>query len=70
MGNSKHRKNHKKKLASFKKRSSDEKNRTAKFQKEFLMKLIEQEKMKGLYDQAKPLDGPVVDGPVIDGPSI
>ncbi len=71
MGNSKHRKNHKKKVASFKKRAQDEKNKVVKFQRNLIMQLIEQEKQKGLFDQAKPLtDGPVIDGPIIDGPSI
>lgn len=71
MGNSKHRKDHKKKVESFKKRAKDEKNRAFKFQKNLIMQLIEQEKKKGLFDQAKPLtDGPIIDGPIIDGPTI
>lgn len=66
MANSKHRKDHKKKVASFKKKAQDDKNRSFKQQKNLIMQLIEQEKKRGLFDQDKPL----TDGPVIDGPSI
>jgi hypothetical protein len=65
------KRDHKKKVASFKKRLQEDKNRSVKFQRNLIMQLIEQEKKKGLFDQAKPLtDGPVIDGPIIDGPSI
>lgn len=70
MGNSKHRKNHKKKVAAFKKRSDEDKKRTAKLQHQLIMKLIEQEKNKGLFSQNSPIDGPIIDGPNIDGPII
>jgi len=69
MGNTKHRKNHKQKVASFKKKTKEDKNRSFKMQKNLIMQLIEQEKKKGLFDQAKPLNDPTLDGPII-GPSI
>lgn len=76
---SKHRKNHKQKLEARKKRLADEKKKTEKFQREFIMNLIKQEQEKGLFDNTQTLDstsegpvlnGPIVDGPLIDGPSI
>lgn len=75
---SKHRKNHKQKLEARKKRLSDEKKKTEKFQREFIMNLIKQEQEKGLFDNTQTLNptegpvlnGPIVDGPLIDGPSI
>jgi uncharacterized protein YjgD (DUF1641 family) len=72
--NSKHRKNHKEKLEARKKRLADEKKKTEKFQRDFIMNLIKQEQEKGLFDNTQNIDdntsGPVVDGPIIDGPSI
>lgn len=47
MGNSKHRKNHKKKLQARKNRIEQQKNRVQKLQREFIMNLINQEKEKG-----------------------
>jgi glycyl-tRNA synthetase beta subunit len=75
---SKHRKNHKEKLEARKKRLADEKKKTEKFQREFIMNLIKQEQEKGLFDNTQTLNptegpvlnGPIVDGPLIDGPSI
>jgi glycyl-tRNA synthetase beta subunit len=77
---SKHRKNHKQKLEARKRRLSDEKKKTEKFQREFIMNLIKQEQEKGLFDNTQTLDttstegpilnGPITEGPLIDGPSI
>ena len=69
---SKHRKNHKQKVAARNTRLTHEKRRTEKMQREFIMNLIKQEQEKGLFENTVPLlnDGPVIDGPVIDGPVI
>ncbi len=77
---SKHRKNHKQKLEARKRRLADEKKKTEKFQREFIMNLIKQEQEKGLFDNTQTLEptstdgpilnGPITDGPLIDGPSI
>ena len=70
--NSRHRKNHKEKVAARKKRLVEEKARMNKLQREFIMNLIKQEQEKGLFENSKPVDtnGPIIDGPVIDGPII
>jgi len=71
--NTKHRKNHKQKLAARNNRLAQEKSQAQKFQKEFIMNLIKQEQEKGLFDNTSSInsiDGPVIDGPVIDGPTI
>lgn len=68
--NSRHRKNHKEKVAARKKRLVEEKARMNKLQREFIMNLIKQEQEKGLFENSKPVDtnGPIIDGPIIDGP--
>ena len=66
---SKHRKNHKQKVAARNQRLKEQKARNDKFQREFIMNLIKQEQEKGLFENAQPVtttDGPVIDGPVID----
>ena len=71
--NSKHRKDHKKKLAARKNRLAQEKAQAQKYQKEFIMNLIKQEQEKGLFDNTSninSIDGPIIDGPVIEGPTI
>lgn len=78
--NSKHRKNHKQKVEARKKRLAEEKKRTEKFQRDFIMNLIKQEQEKGLFNETLnidevphvpgAIDGPMIDGPIIDGPSI
>jgi glycyl-tRNA synthetase beta subunit len=72
--NTKHRKNHKQKLAARNSRLAQEKSQAQKFQKEFIMNLIKQEQEKGLFDNTPnintTIDGPTIDGPVIEGPSI
>jgi hypothetical protein len=66
---SKNRKNHKKKVAARNQRLKEQKARTEKFQREFIMNLIKQEQEKGLFENTQTLtDGPVLDGPVLDGP--
>lgn len=73
MGNSRHRKNHKKKLQARKNRLQQQKNRYGKLQKEFIMNLIKQEQEKGMFNEnptVQPI-GPAIDGPQItEGPSI
>ena len=71
--NTKHRKNHKQKLAARNNRFAQEKSQAQKFQKEFIMNLIKQEQEKGLFDNTSninSIDGPIIDGPVIEGPTI
>jgi hypothetical protein len=74
MGVSKHRKNHKKKLAQRKEQVAQEKARYQKAQKEFIMNLIKQEQQKGMFENNPMInpgvDGPVTEGPIIEGPSI
>jgi len=73
---SKHRKNHKQKVAARNLRISHEKRKTEKMQREFIMNLIKQEQEKGLFDNTTPfaqdggliIDGPMVDGLMMDGP--
>ena len=71
--NTKHRKNHKQKLAARNARLAQDKAKAQKFQKEFIMNLIKQEQEKGMFDNTQninSIDGPIIDGPIIDGPSI
>lgn len=75
MPTAKHRKNHKKKAQSFKTKQRDNKRRAEKFQRELVMKLIEQERQKGMFENTpsvnsitSPVDGPQIDltqGPLI-----
>lgn len=69
--NSKHRKDHKKKLAARKNRLAQEKAQAQKYQKEFIMNLIKQEQEKGLFENtpnANAIGGQ--NGPIIEGPAI
>jgi glycyl-tRNA synthetase beta subunit len=73
MASTKHRKNHKQKLAARNNRLAGEKSQSQKAQKEFIMNLIKQEQEKGLFENTQninTIDVPIIDGPVIDGPSI
>lgn len=75
MPTAKHRKNHKQKVQAFKTRQQDNKRRAEKLQREFVMKLIEQEKQKGMFENTQTINStlPQVDvtqfdttqGPVI-----
>jgi hypothetical protein len=67
---SKHRKNHKQKLAARKNRLANEKSHAQKVQREFIMNLIKKEQEKGMFDNTPSIDGPMIDGPIIDGPII
>jgi len=74
-GNTKHRKDHKKKLEARKNRLAQEKAQAQKYQKEFIMNLIKQEQEKGMFENNPTINGPIIDGPMIDstvieGPSI
>lgn len=74
MATTKHRKNHKQKLASRNNRLSEEKTKAKKMQKDLIMNLIKQEQERGLFENTTNINGasPVTisDGPIIDGPSI
>jgi hypothetical protein len=67
---SKHRKDHKKKLAARKNRLANEKAQAQKYQKEFIMNLIKEEQEKGMFENTPNINGPLNDGPVIEGPAI
>lgn len=67
---SKHRKNHKQKLAARKNRLANEKSHAQKVQKEFIMNLIKQEQEKGMFENTPNISGPIIDGPLINGPII
>ena len=67
---SKHRKNHKQKLAARKNRLANEKSHAQKVQKEFIMNLIKQEHEKGMFENTPNISGPIIDGPLINGPII
>jgi hypothetical protein len=71
MPKSKNRKDHKKKARARSLRISQDKKRVEKQQREMIMKLIEQEKQKGLFEnlpQINPSEGPQIDltsGPIV-----
>jgi hypothetical protein len=73
MPKTKQRKDHKKKVQARNLRIKQEKQKIEKAQREMIMKLIEQEKQKGLFENLPqinptiPNDGPQLD---LDGPSI
>lgn len=72
MPKSRNRKNHKAISAKRSEKTKLNKKRIEKAQKEFIMKLIEQEKNKGLFDNLPPINpstGLDIEGPII-GPSI
>lgn len=68
MATSKAKKAHRKKVANRNQRLKENKARMEKMQREFIMNLIKQEQEKGVYENAQPIDGPVLDGPILDGP--
>lgn len=69
MAKSRKRKDHNKKLASRNAKLQDDKKKYEKFQKEMLMKMIENEKSKGMFDN-NPQMSPILNGPIIEGPTI
>jgi hypothetical protein len=74
MPKSKHRKNHKQKVAARKVRLENDKKRVQKAQREFFMNLIKEEQEKGLFENTTPIQDviPENQGPIIDieGPSV
>lgn len=70
MGTSKHRKDHKTKLAARKNRLANEKVQAQKQQKEFIMNLIKEEQEKGMFENTPNINGSLTNGPVIEGPAI
>jgi hypothetical protein len=72
MPKSRNRKDHKKKVASRNSKVAEMKRKNEKMQREMIMKLIEQEKQKGLYDNLPPVNPTMAEGPQIDlsGPQI
>jgi hypothetical protein len=70
MPKSKNKKDHKKRVAVRNKKIADDRKRIQKIQQDFLMKMIDQEKNKGLFNNLPNID-PVVGGEIgIDGPII
>jgi ribosomal protein S3AE len=73
MPKSKHRKNHKQKVAARKLRLEEEKKRLQKAQREFINKLIKEEQEKGLFNSTKsiePIDSNQGTSIDIEGPLI
>lgn len=78
MAISKAKKAHTKKVANRNQRLKENKARTEKMQREFIMNLIKQEQEKGMYENSQSVDGPVLDyfdrpnfdGPVLDATTI
>ena len=70
MPKSKNKKDHKKRVAVRNKKIADDRKGIQKIQQDFLMKMIDQEKNKGLFNNLPNID-PVVGGEIgIDGPII
>ena len=71
MAKSKTRKDHRKKVEARNVKIKKENEKYQKFQRDMLMKMIEEEKKKGMFDNMPqiPSIGPTLDGPSI-GPSI
>lgn len=72
MPKSRHRKDHKKKVAARRQQIEHDKRRVEKIQRQFIEQLIAQENQQGLFDNLP--QGPEIptesDGPIIAGPSI
>lgn len=66
-GNTKHRKDHKKKLQARKTNIEQDKNKMKKMQNEFIMNLIKQEQAKGMFDNTPNINTQI--DPTIEGPS-
>jgi len=70
MPKSKHRKDHKKKVAARKERIKNEKRMIEKKQREFIMDLIKKEKESGAFENNPTITGNgVVDSSLVEGPS-
>lgn len=72
MGNTKHRKDHKKKVLARKNRIKQEQNRMDKMKREFITNLIKREQEKGMFNENPTIQpvGPTTDSQMIEGPSI
>jgi hypothetical protein len=68
MPKSRTRKNHKQKVSNRNSKIKQEKEKLKRKQQDFLMKLIESEKNRGLFD--KNTDGPTIEDVNIEGPTI
>lgn len=72
MPKTKHRKDHKKKVAARNERLKQEKSRIQKMQREMIMNMIEQEKQKGLFDntpQIPSIPSVIPNDANLDGPN-
>lgn len=70
MPKSRNRKEHKKKVSKRNNKINEEKTKLKNAQRDFFMKLIEEEKKKGLFDSNPLIEGPTMDDPILDGPEI
>lgn len=72
MGNTKHRKNHKKKVQARKSKMTQDKNRMQKMQKEFIMDLIKKEQERGAFKDNSTIQPVGVGNDVghVEGPAI
>lgn len=70
MPKSKQRKNHKQKVQARNQKISQEKRKYEKAQKEMLMKLIEQEKQKGMFNNLPQINPEIPLDVKIEGPTI
>lgn len=72
MPKSKHRKDHKKKVAARNQRLADNKKRIEKAKREFIMDLIKREQENGAFENTPniSIDGPTIESSTVDGPSI
>lgn len=72
MPKTKHRKDHKKKVAARNERLKQEKSRYQKMQREMIMNMIEQERQKGLFDntpQIPSIPSVIPNDTNLDGPN-
>jgi len=65
MPKSRNRKDHKKKTSNRNNKIKEDRIRIQNAQKDFFMKLIEEEKKKGLFNTPS-TDGPILDGPILE----
>jgi uncharacterized membrane protein len=71
MPKAKQRKNHKQKVKARNERISQDKRKYEKAQREMLMKLIEQEKQNGMFNNLPQINPEItLDGTQIEGPTI
>lgn len=71
MPKSRHRKDHKKKVAARNERIKNEKRKIEKAQRDFIMNLIKKEQESGAFENNPTVtENGIIDGPIIEGPSI